>query len=76
MLQHEDDEKWLQNNCFVKVNVNDTVLASVLEEYYHYAYLFEEELEEEIRKMDFAERKDVFDVFIRQTLNMFAGTFS
>jgi len=26
--------------------------------------------------MDLAERKDVFDVFIRQTLNMFAGTFS
>jgi hypothetical protein len=33
----------------LKVNVNDTVLASVLEEYYHYAYLFEEELEEEVR---------------------------
>jgi len=38
----------------LKVNVNDTVLASVLEEYYHYAYLFEEELEEEVRKMEFA----------------------
>jgi hypothetical protein len=38
----------------LKINVNDTVLASVLEEYYHYAYLFEEELEEEVRKMEFA----------------------
>ena len=38
----------------LKINVNDTVLASVLEEYYHCAYLFEEELEEEIRKMEFA----------------------
>jgi hypothetical protein len=35
------------------INVNDTVMASVLEEYYHYAYLFEKELEEEIRKMEF-----------------------
>jgi len=26
--------------------------------------------------MDFAETKDVFDVFVRQTLNMFTGTFS
>jgi hypothetical protein len=41
----------------LKINVNDTVLASVLEEYYHYAYLFEEELEEEVRKMEFAFNK-------------------
>ncbi len=39
------------------MNLNDTVLASVLEEYYHYAYLFKEDLEEEIRKMDFASNK-------------------
>jgi len=41
----------------LKMNLNDTVLASVLEEYYHYAYLFQEELEEEVRKMDFAFNK-------------------
>jgi len=39
------------------MNLNDTVLASVLEEYCHYAYLFQEELEEEVRKMDFAFNK-------------------
>jgi hypothetical protein len=32
----------------INMNLNDTVLASVLEEYYHYAYLFKEELEEEV----------------------------
>jgi hypothetical protein len=32
----------------LKMNLNDTVLASVLEEYFHYAYLFQEELEEEV----------------------------
>jgi len=26
--------------------------------------------------MDFAETKDVFDVFVRRTSNMFTGTFS
>jgi hypothetical protein len=38
----------------LNMNLNDTVLASALEEYYHYAYLFQEELEEEVRKMDSA----------------------
>ncbi len=32
-------------------------LASVLEEYSHDAYLFKEELEEEVRKMEFAFNK-------------------
>jgi len=41
----------------LNINLDDTVLASVLEEYYHYAYLFEEELEEEVRKMEFAFNK-------------------
>jgi len=41
----------------LNINLNDTVLASVLEEYSHYAYLFQEELEEEIRKMEFAFNK-------------------
>jgi hypothetical protein len=41
----------------LNMNLNDTVLASVLEEYYHYAYLFRDELEEEVRKMDFAFNK-------------------
>jgi hypothetical protein len=41
----------------LNMNLNDTVLASVLEEYYHYAYLFQEEWEEEVRKMDFAFNK-------------------
>ena len=39
------------------MNLNDTVLASVREDYYHYAYLFQEELEEEVRKMEFAFNK-------------------
>ncbi len=37
--------------------LNNTVVASVLEEYYHYAYLFRDELEEEVRRMDFAFNK-------------------
>ncbi len=41
----------------LNMNLNDTFLASVLEEYYHYAYLFCDELEEEVRKMDFAFNK-------------------
>jgi hypothetical protein len=41
----------------LNMNLNDTVLASVLKEYYHYAYLFRDELEEEVRKMDFAFNK-------------------
>ncbi len=41
----------------LNINLNDTVLASVLEEYSHYAYLFQEELEEKVRKMEFAFNK-------------------
>ncbi len=41
----------------LNMNLNDTVMASVLEEYSHYAYLFKEELEEEVRKMEFAFNK-------------------
>ncbi len=41
----------------INMNLNDTVLASVLEVYYHYAYLFQEDLEEEIRRFDFAFNK-------------------
>ncbi len=37
--------------------LNNTVVASVLEEYYHYAYLFRDKLEEEVRQMDFAFNK-------------------
>jgi hypothetical protein len=37
--------------------LNNTVVASVLEEYYHYAYLYHDELEEEVRRMDFAFNK-------------------
>jgi hypothetical protein len=37
--------------------LNNTVVASVLEEYYHYAYLYQDELKEEIRRMDFAFNK-------------------
>jgi hypothetical protein len=41
----------------LNMSLNNMVLASVLEEYYHYAYLFRDELEEEVRKMDFAFNK-------------------
>jgi hypothetical protein len=37
--------------------LNNTVVASMLEEYYHYAYLYQDELKEEIRRMDFAFNK-------------------
>jgi hypothetical protein len=37
--------------------LNHTVVASVLEEYYHYAYLYEDTLKEEIRRMKFAFNK-------------------
>jgi hypothetical protein len=37
--------------------LNHTVVASVLEEYYHYVYLYEDTLKEEIRRMDFAFNK-------------------
>jgi hypothetical protein len=37
----------------IKMNLNDTVLLSVLEEYHHYAYLFHKELQEEVRKKNF-----------------------
>jgi hypothetical protein len=39
------------------MNLNEAARASALEEYSHYAYLFKEELEEEIRKMKFAFNK-------------------
>jgi hypothetical protein len=41
----------------LNMNLNNTVLASVLEEYYHYAYLYRDELKEEVRGMDFAFNK-------------------
>jgi hypothetical protein len=37
----------------LNMTMNNTMVASVLKEYYHYAYLFCDELEEEVRKMDF-----------------------
>jgi len=41
----------------LNMTMNHTVVASVIEEYYHYAYLFRDELEEEVRKMNFAFNK-------------------
>jgi hypothetical protein len=41
----------------INMNLNDTVLLSVLEKYHHYAYLFNKELEEEVKRMDFAFNK-------------------
>ena len=41
----------------INMNLNDTVLLSVLERYHHYAYLFHKELEEEIRRKNFALNK-------------------
>jgi hypothetical protein len=41
----------------INMNLNDTVLLSVLEKYHHYAYLFHKELEEEIRRKNFALNK-------------------
>ena len=37
----------------IKMNLNDTVLLSVLEKYHHYAYLFHKELQEEVRRKNF-----------------------
>jgi len=41
----------------IKMNLNDTVLLSVLERYHHYAYLFHKELEEEVRRKNFTFNK-------------------
>jgi hypothetical protein len=41
----------------INMNLNDTVLLSVLERYHHYAYLFHKELEEEIRRKNFTLNK-------------------
>ena len=41
----------------INMNLNVTVLLSVLEKYHHYAYLFHKELEEEIRRKNFALNK-------------------
>jgi len=41
----------------VKMNLNDTVLLSVLERYHHYAYLFHKELEEKVRRKNFTFNK-------------------
>ena len=41
----------------INMNLNNTVLLSVLEKYHHYAYLFHKELEEEIRRKNFALNK-------------------
>jgi hypothetical protein len=38
---------------WINMNINDTVLLSVLEEYHHYAYLFHKELQEEVKKKNF-----------------------
>jgi hypothetical protein len=61
MLQHALRPQIRSQNFNISpttnINLNDTVLASVLEEYYHYAYLFRDELEEEVRRMDFAFNK-------------------
>jgi hypothetical protein len=37
----------------INMNLNDTVLLSVLEKYHHYAYLFHKELEEEVKRKNF-----------------------
>ena len=37
----------------INMNLNDTVLLSVLEEYHHYAYLFHKELQEEVKRKNF-----------------------
>jgi hypothetical protein len=46
----------LQTRAFpprIKMNLNDTVLLSVLERYHHYAYLFHQELQEEVKRKNF-----------------------
>ena len=37
----------------INMNLNDTVLLSVLEKYHHYAYLFHKELKERVRRKNF-----------------------
>jgi len=37
----------------INMNLNDTVLLSVLEKYHHYAYLFHKELQEEVKRKNF-----------------------
>jgi len=41
----------------INMNLNDTVLLSVLEEYHHYAFLFHKELEEEVKRKNFTFNK-------------------
>jgi len=41
----------------INMNLNDTVLLSVLEEYHHYAYLFHKELEEKVKRKNFTFNK-------------------
>jgi hypothetical protein len=41
----------------INMNLNDTVMLSVLEKYHHYADLFHKELEEEVRRKNFAFNK-------------------
>ena len=41
----------------INMNLNDTVLLSVLEKYHHYAYLFHKELEEEVKRTNFTFNK-------------------
>jgi hypothetical protein len=41
----------------INMNLNDTVLLSVLEKYHHYAYLFHKELEEEVKRKNFTFNK-------------------
>jgi hypothetical protein len=41
----------------INMNLNDTVLLSVLEKYHHYAYLFHKELQEEVKRKNFTLNK-------------------
>jgi len=41
----------------INMNLNDTVLLSVLEKYHHYAFLFHKELEEEVKRKNFTFNK-------------------
>jgi len=41
----------------INMNINDTVLLSVLERYHHYAYLFHKELEEDVKRKNFTFNK-------------------
>jgi hypothetical protein len=41
----------------LNLSLNHTVVASVLEEYYHYVYLYQDVLKEEIKRRDFAFNK-------------------